>query len=418
MKPPASTEAELRARLKIVLDERDQLSAELHERELDRKDFFATLAHEMRNPLAAMRSAVHVLRVADSDQALSRAARGMIERQVGQLSRLIDDLADVAHVAQGHLELRRERVNLETLMYRAIDANRAALENRQQHLRLELPPDPIWLQVDCRRIVQVFASIINNSSKFSDSNTEIRIQAFEDDKQLIVTISDHGAGIDPQMLPQVFDMFIRSGHGPRDMHVGLGIGMTLARRLVELHGGRISAQSDGPGLGSRFTVQLSLQEVEQLGAPEIVESVVLATPRNAARVLVVDDNRDGAQSLALMLDLEGHEVRTASDGLQALEIAEEFHPNVVLLDIGMPGIDGYETARRLRRRPWAQSALLCAQTGWGQEDDKRRARSAGFDRHLVKPIDPEELNRILAEVCLTDPSQQHPPWSENDLNLA
>ncbi len=401
---PLTPRAELQARLDYVLAERDQLTKLLREREseteTDRKDFFATLAHEMRNPLAAMRSAVHVLRIAGNDQALTRAARGMIERQVTQLARLIEDLTDVAHVAQGHLELRRERVTLESLLQRAIEANGAVLESRQQHLRLDLQPAPVWLYVDSRRIVQVFAGILNNSSKFSPVGAEIRIKANQDDKCLMVSFADDGAGITDEVLPQVFERFARSSHGTRDAHVGLGIGMTLARRLVELHGGQIAAHSDGPGEGSTFVVQLNLAHVQAVRtAPAAAESVAAESARSSARVLIVDDNRDAAQSLALMLDLEGHEVRTAADGLEALEVAEVFRPAVILLDIGMPGIDGYETARRLRARPWAKSALLCAQTGWGQEDDKRRAHSAGFDRHLVKPVDPEELNRILAEVC-------------------
>jgi CheY-like chemotaxis protein/nitrogen-specific signal transduction histidine kinase len=394
--------AELQGRLEVMTAERDRLAKLLRERESDndRKNFFATLAHEMRNPLATMRSAVHILRIAGNDQALTRAARGMIERQVNQLARLIEDLTDVAHVAQGHLELRRERVTLESLLQRAIEANGAVLEGRQQHLRVDLPSVPVWLYVDSRRIVQVFAGILNNSSKFSPVGAEIRVNATEDEKCLVVSISDDGAGISDEVLPQVFDRFTRNGSGTRDAHIGLGIGMTLARRLVELHGGQIAVHSDGPGEGSTFVVQLNLAHVQAVrAAPSATESVVSEQARSSARVLIVDDNRDAAQSLALMLDLEGHEVRTAADGLEALEVAEVFRPKVVLLDIGMPGIDGYETARRLRARPWAKSALLCAQTGWGQEDDKRKARSAGFDRHLVKPIDPEELNRILAEVC-------------------
>jgi CheY-like chemotaxis protein/nitrogen-specific signal transduction histidine kinase len=401
-KESISPRAELQTRLDVMTAERDRLAKLLRERESenDRKNFFATLAHEMRNPLATMRSAVHILRIAGNDQALTRAARGMIERQVNQLARLIEDLTDVAHVAQGHLELRRERVTLESLLQRAIEANGAVLEGRQQHLRVDLPSVPVWLYVDSRRIVQVFAGILNNSSKFSPVGAEIRVNATEDEKCLVVSISDDGAGISDEVLPQVFDRFTRNGSGTRDAHIGLGIGMTLARRLVELHGGQIAVHSDGPGEGSTFVVQLNLAHVQAVrAAPSATESVVSDPARSSARVLIVDDNRDAAQSLALMLDLEGHEVRTAADGLEALEVAEVFRPKVVLLDIGMPGIDGYETARRLRARPWAKSALLCAQTGWGQEDDKRKARSAGFDRHLVKPIDPEELNRILAEVC-------------------
>jgi len=391
--------ADLQAQLQSVCAERDRLAEQLRERDRDRKEFFATLAHEMRNPLAAMRSAVHVLAVADTDHALSRAARGMLERQVTQLTRLIDDLADVTQIAEGQLELRCERVNLESLLHRAIDTNRALLESRQQHLRLELPPSTVWLHVDSRRMVQVFAGILNNSCKFSDLGTEIRITAVQEDPWLTVAIHDQGAGISDEVLPQVFEMFRRSSHGSRDSHMGLGIGMTLAKNLVELHGGRITVHSDGPGRGSTFQVRLNLQLPAGRGAPAIAESPAPDAERHSARVLIVDDNRDGAQGLALMLDLEGHDVRTAADGLEALEIAEEFRPNLVLLDIGMPGIDGYETARRMRARPWGQSVMLCAQTGWGQEDDKRRARNAGFDRHLVKPVDPEELARILAEVC-------------------
>jgi CheY-like chemotaxis protein len=408
-KEPASPEGELRARLRSVLAERDRLERLLHERERDRKDFFATLAHEMRNPLAAMRSAVHVLRIAETDQAMAGAACGLIERQLAQLVRLIDDLADVAHVAHDRLELRRERVSLAVLLRRAIESNRTALESRQQHLRLKLPPEEIWLYVDSRRIVQVFAGIIHNSSKFSEPGTEIRISASRDDHQLNVTITDDGAGISEERLPQVFDLFTRAGHHHRGGRVGLGVGMTLAKRLVELHGGGISVHSDGPGKGSRFEVRLDLMQLPQRRElPAVADTGTASAGGASARVLIVDDNRDGAQGLALMLDLEGHEVRTAADGLSALAIAEQFQPHVVLLDIGMPGIDGYETARRLRRQPWAQSALLCAQTGWGQEDDKRRARRAGFDRHLVKPVDPEELNRILAEACRDVPPPAAP----------
>ncbi|HTV76865.1 MAG TPA: response regulator [Steroidobacteraceae bacterium] len=399
-KDSPTPDRELQARLRTVLAERDQLEMLLRERERDRKEFFATLAHEMRNPLAAMSSAIHVLRIADTDQATASAARGMLERQLAQLVRLIDDLADVAHIAQERLELVRERVNLRVLIQRAIESNRAMLESRQQHLKLDLPSDPVWLYVDSRRIVQVFASIINNSSKFSDPGSDINIHAAREQQQLVVTISDEGVGISEDILPQVFDMFTRNGHCSRSSQGGLGVGMTLAKRLVELHGGRIGAHSAGPGQGSSFVVRLNMLNVPPLRAvPLVAEPVVANAGRMKARVLIVDDNRDGAQGLALMLDMEGHEVRTAADGLEALEIAEEFQPHVVLLDIGMPGIDGYETARRLRMRPWAQSTLLCAQTGWGQEDDKRRARTAGFDRHLVKPIDPEEISRIVSEVC-------------------
>jgi CheY-like chemotaxis protein len=407
---PASDLRDLLARVQTLQVERDQLATLLRERDSDRKDFFATLAHEMRNPLAAIRSAAHVLRMADNDQALTRAARSMIERQVTQLARLIEDLTDVA---QGPLELACERVTLEALLHQAIDANRAVLDSRQQPLRLELPPLPLWLNVDQHRMVQVFAGILDNGSKFSDRGAQIRIRALCDQNQLTVTFTDQGVGIAADRLPEVFDRFTRNSHADRDGPVGLGVGMTLARRLVEMHGGRIFAHSAGPGCGSRFEVQLNLAPpLPSPVPPAVPETLATASLRRGARVLVVDDNHDSAQGLALMLDLEGHEVRTAADGMEALDIAEQFRPQVVLLDIGMPGIDGYETARRLRARPWARSVLLCAQTGWGQEEDKRRARSAGFDRHLVKPVDPEEVTRIVAEACRSaalGASQARPP---------
>ena len=234
----------------------------LRERERDRKEFFATLAHEMRNPLAAMRSAVHVLRLADTDQATASAARGMLERQLTQLVRLIDDLADVAHVAQQRLELVRERVNLRVLMQRAIDSNRAMLESRQQHLKLDLPSDPVWLYVDARRIVQVFASIINNSSKFSDPGSDIHIHAVREPHHLVVTIIDEGVGISEDILPQVFDMFTRNGHYNRDTarRSGLGVGMTLAKRLIELHGGRMISPQRWPRPGEQFCGEVESAE--------------------------------------------------------------------------------------------------------------------------------------------------------------
>jgi len=282
--PPKDTATTVRALqecLQAVTAERDHLAALLRERESDRQDFFATLAQETRNPLAAMRSAAHVLRIADNDESLARAARGMIERQVVQLARLIEDLTDVA---QGQLELRCERASLEVLLHRAIDANRAALESRQQHLRLELPPGPLWLNVDSRRIVQVFSGILNNSSKFSDVGTQIRIRGTQDDQRLSVAISDEGAGISAELLPLVFDMFTRNSRGNRHAHAGLGTGMTLARRLVELHGGKISAHSDGPGHGSQFVVQLNLLHAPVLRAdPAVTESVAAAAQRRTHR---------------------------------------------------------------------------------------------------------------------------------------
>jgi signal transduction histidine kinase len=286
---------ELQARLRTVLAERDQLEMLLREREHDRREFFATLAHELRNPLAAMRSATHVLRVAENDQATASVARGMIERQLAQMVRLIDDLADVACVAQERFELRREPVSLAVLLEQAVEVHHAMLESRRQHLHLEVPSQPVWLYVDRRRMVQVFASIINNSSKFSDPGTAIRIHASRDEQHLVVTVTDYGAGIGEDVLPHVFDMFARNGPVNRDGQIGLGVGMTLAKRLVELHGGRIYVHSDGPGQGSTFVVNLNLVNVPALRCLPATQTQIPATaPGGNLRGLTHDDHRDGA----------------------------------------------------------------------------------------------------------------------------
>ena len=381
--------------LEAAITERDRAHLALSDAERRKDEFLATLAHELRNPLAPIRSAVQIMRMAEGDQATTSAARAIIERQLKHLVRLIDDLMDVSRLTRGKLELRKERVDLATVLQIAIEINRPLLESKQQHVTVELPPEPLLVEADTARLAQVFANLLNNGAKYSDAWTDIAIQAMREGNQAVVKVRDRGVGVQVDMLERIFDMFTQVERPTPSPHDGLGVGLTLVKRLVELHGGTVSAYSEGPGSGSCFTVRLNLLptiDADAQPAPSADESPA-GPPR--ARILVADDNYDAAQSLALMLGMDGHEVRTASDGLEALRVAEEFRPQLVLLDIGMPKLDGYETARRLRERPWSHATRLFALTGWGQEEDRERARQAGFDRHLVKPVDPDELTELL-----------------------
>jgi signal transduction histidine kinase/CheY-like chemotaxis protein len=380
---------------------RECAEAALRESERRKDEFLATLAHELRNPLAPIRSAVQIMRMAEGDHATAAAARAMIERQLKHLVRLIDDLMDASRITQGKLELRRERVDLAAVIQIAVETNRPLLEGKQQHLKIEMPAGALYVDADTTRLAQAFSNVLNNSAKYTDAHGDIAIRVVREDAHAIVTISDSGIGIRPDMLDHVFDLFTRVQGPQAAPHDGLGVGLSLAKRLIELHGGSVSAYSEGPDKGSSFIVRLDLIDAvdAQAGLTRPVARAGTDQPR--ARILIADDNHDAAQSLAMVLGMEGHDVRTANDGVEALQIAEEFRPQVILLDIGMPKLDGYETARRLRTRPWARRTLLFAQTGWGQEDDKQRATQAGFDRHLVKPLDPEVLNQLLME-CLTE----------------
>ncbi|HXS28828.1 MAG TPA: response regulator [Steroidobacteraceae bacterium] len=381
-----------RDRAQATLRETDRCTALVRER-LD--EFLATLAHELRNPLAPIRSAAQIMRMAEGDHATVSAARAIIERQLKHLVRLIDDLVDVSRITRGKLELSRERVDLASVLQMAIETNRPLLESKQQHIMVELPADPLIVEADTMRLAQVFANLINNGAKYSDPRSDIRIQATRAGGRAVVTVTDQGAGIERDMLASIFDMFTRIERPQSSPHDGLGVGLTLVKRIIELHGGCVNAQSDGPGRGSAFTVELDLMEPSGDETPTVSLPGRAEDSSRRARILVADDNHDAAQSLALMLSMDGHEVRTAGDGLEALREAEDFHPQLVVLDIGMPKLDGYETARRLRERPWAAHTRLFALTGWGQEEDRERARRAGFDQHLVKPVDPEALSQLL-----------------------
>jgi signal transduction histidine kinase/CheY-like chemotaxis protein len=382
-------------------------NARLYERlraEDRRKDeFLATLAHELRNPLAPIRMGLHILRLDKSGEAAERT-REMMDRQLAHMVRLIDDLLDLSRVTRGTVRLERELVDLAAVVGTAVEAGRPLLDAAGHGLAVELPPGPVLLDADRTRLAQVFANLLNNAAKYTDRGGRIGLAARRDGGEVEVRVTDTGVGIPREMLGRVFEMFTQVGRSVDRSQGGLGIGLTLVRRLVELHGGRVWAESGGPGAGSTFVVRLPLSEVGDRGRGgqgeekgedrRSVFSPPPAVPLSPSRkVLVVDDTPDAAASLAEVLRLRGHEVRVAGGGSAALEVVREFRPDVAFLDIGMPGMSGYELAGRLRGD--LGGVVLVAVTGWGQDEDRRRAKEAGFDHHLTKPADPKDVQAVL-----------------------
>ena len=362
-------------------------------RDADRRkdEFLATLSHELRNPLAPIRNALELIRRARHDAALTDHALAVLERQVQQLVRLTDDLLDVSRITRNKIELRHDWLDLRSVIRSAIEAIEP-LSNASGHVvTVELPSFPVWLYADFTRLAQAFANLLNNAVKYTDRGGRICVTASTEEDQAVVTIADTGIGIDPELLPSIFDMFVQIDQGSSRARSGLGIGLALTKRLVELHDGDIVAASGGPGAGATFIVRLPLAEVAK---PE-QQRVEVAQPTAHCRVLVAEDIPDAAEMMRLMIGCMGHDVRVAVDGVQAVAIAQEFQPQVALLDIGMPRMDGYEAARQIRAA-LGQRVLLVALTGWGQEEDQRRAYSAGFDRHVTKPAEPAVLESILA----------------------
>lgn len=374
-----------------------RLAAELSEADRRKDEFLATLAHELRNPLAPIRNGLQVLRLSGDDRSAVAKARGMMERQLAQMVHLVDDLLDVSRISRGKLELRRERIALATVLNNAVETSRPVIEACGHELAVQVPPEPVVLDADATRLGQVFANLLNNAAKYSDRGGRISLSAARQDGEVVVRVRDTGVGIPPDMLPKVFEMFTQVDRSLERSQGGLGIGLTLVKVLVELHGGSVEARSDGPGQGSEFVVRLPVEPTAVPVAGPPSESGERAGPPGTCRILVADDNVDSAASLALMLKIMGHEVRTANDGLQAVEVAAAFRPDVILLDIGMPNLNGYEACRRIREGP-GEGAVLVALTGWGQDEDRRRSREAGFDHHLVKPVDPVALAKLLASL--------------------
>jgi PAS domain S-box-containing protein len=376
-------------------------------READRRkdEFLATLAHELRNPLAPIRNGLALLKIADRDAIAIEQVRSMMERQLTQMIRLVDDLLDVSRITRDKLVLRKERVALSAVIHSALETSRPLVEANGHELSVTMPSEPIYLDADTTRLSQVFANLLNNAAKYTERSGHIALnvsapKAVSNGKsqpgkpdEVVVTIKDSGVGIPTAMLPQVFDLFIQVDRTLEKAQGGLGIGLTLVRRLVEMHGGNVEARSEGPGKGSEFIVRLPIAA----RAPSIPvdDEQAAGPPMSRRRILVVDDNEDSGNSLCMLLDMMGNDVRVVHSGASALESIGDFRPDIVLLDIGMPEMNGYEVCRTIRMQPLAKQPVIVACTGWGQPEDRRRSHEAGFNHHLVKPVDIDALKMLL-----------------------
>ena len=374
----------------------------LHEADQKKDDFIATLAHELRNPLAPIRTAVRVLQRKGPQDPELVWCRSIIERQVGQMARLLDDLLDVSRIARGRLTLRRERLSLAAFVDQALEIARPVIDARHHALSIALPPQAVALDGDLTRLAQVFSNLLINAAKYTDPGGRIALTARLDDDHLLVTVTDNGNGIAADRLTDIFEMFSQGAPALARNQDGLGIGLSLVRALVTLHGGEVSARSAGPQQGSEFSVRLplpaALPSVATVRHGADPQGGTPAGPAQGLRVLVADDSRDIAESLEMLLTMDGFEVVVAFDGEQALAQAEALRPDVALLDLGMPRLNGYQVAQRIRDQPWGAQMILIAQTGWGQPSDLQRTREAGFDHHIVKPVDPDSLTALLAKV--------------------
>jgi signal transduction histidine kinase/methanogenic corrinoid protein MtbC1/CheY-like chemotaxis protein len=373
----------------------ERLNERLVEADQRKNEFLAMLAHELRNPLAPLRNAAHLLQQPGLDQPFVERTGEMMGRQVQQLGRLVDDLLDLSRIARGKMQLRKEGVDLGQVARRAADASRPLVEARRHELTVSLPDSPVRLLADPTRLEQVLTNLLNNAARYTPEGGRIRLTAATEGNEAVVRVRDTGIGIPPEMLSRIFGLFAQVERAEERAGGGLGIGLSLVKSLTEMHGGRVEAHSAGPGQGSEFVVRWPLAtEQAPAGVPAPTERAPAG--EGAVRVLLVDDNVDAAESLAMLLRLRGHEVAVAYDGPAALRAAEARRPEVALLDIGLPSMDGYELARRLRPQPGLGRTVLVALTGWGQEEDRRRSAEAGFDHHLVKPVDLPELQRVLA----------------------
>lgn len=379
------------------ITEQRRLEESLRDADRRKDEFVATLAHELRNPLAPVRNAVRILLEQEFADSETRWALDVIERQVQQMVRLLEDLLDASRISHNKLILRKERTDLETVLTSAVESSRFLIDAAGHELTVSLPRDPVYLDADPVRLAQVFANLLNNAAKYTDDGGHIEVAAEVRGDQVLVTVKDDGVGIAPDLIPRIFEIFTQDEGVSERSDGGLGIGLALVRGLVALHGGSVEAHSAGNGKGSEFAVRLPLA-----AAP----SSVARAPRAAdqpgkarrLRLLIADDRADNADTLALLLRTMGHEVHTAYDGEEAVRTAAEVRPEAILLDIGMPNLNGYEASRKIRQQPWARDTVLIALTGWGQADDRRRSEDAGFDHHLVKPLELSELLRLLNRV--------------------
>ncbi len=388
----------------VNLDITTRKRAEEALREADRRkdEFLAILAHELRNPLAPIRTAVQILHLKGPGTPELQWAKEVIDRQIQAMTRLIDDLMDVSRISRGKIELRREGIELAQIIAEAVESSRPLIEQQGHELTVTLPPEPILLDADQTRLAQVFLNLLNNAAKFSERGGRIDLTAERQGSDVVVSVKDSGIGIPAANLGSVFEMFSQVEGTLVRSQGGLGIGLCLVKRLVELHEGHIEAKSAGPNKGSEFLVRLPVVP-EPSSTRQLLEEGDRALPTSEHRILVVDDNRDAASTLAMLLESMGNTACMAHDGEEAVAMAGKYQPDVVLLDIGLPKMNGYDAARAIRQEPWGRNMVLIAVTGWGQDEDKRKSHEAGFDRHLVKPVEPGSLMNLLAGLPIVKP---------------
>jgi signal transduction histidine kinase len=400
--------AEKRKAETALRESREQLrrrAEQLAEADRRKNEFLALLSHELRNPLAPIFNAVHLLRLPGAGEAALTWARDVIARQARHMARLIDDLLNVSRITQGKLELRVERVNLVAIAKMATDTTQPLMVERRHELTVSFPPEPVYLEADPDRLTQVLTNLLDNAAKYTEPGGHIWLTVEGGDTEVVVRVRDTGIGIRPIMLKRIFEPFAQLGRSESsNSQWGLGLGLMLVRSLVEMHGGSVHAFSEGLGKGSEFVVRLPLVAKRETKKPG-PDGPLASAAGVALRVLIVEDNHDTAESEAKVLELAGHEVYTAFEGITAVETARDHPPDVVLLDIGLPGMDGYEVARRLQQEPGLERALLVALTGFGQEEDRRRSSEAGFAHHLVKPVDPDRLCGLLAGIVPRQPRE-------------
>ncbi|MGH7520236.1 MAG: ATP-binding protein [Gemmatimonadales bacterium] len=386
----------------ITLQKRVQ--RELEEADERKNEFLALLAHELRNPLGPIRHAVKILRARTPNPEELQWATSIIDRQTEHMTRLVEDLLDVSRITRGTIELRRERVDVATVLKAAVEASNALIERARHQLRVSYPAEPLFVEGDITRLTQIVANLLDNAAKYTDPGGQIWLSAGREGETAVISVKDTGIGIPSELLPRIFDMFTQAGVSLDRAQGGLGVGLALVERLVKLHGGTVAAHSSGVGKGSQFTIRLPLSQVLKQPAPERREGGVSSGKR--CRILVVDDNVDSVDSLAMLLSMMGHEVQTAGDGESAMTVAKQFRPDVAILDIGLPKVNGYDLAKQMRAQPWAKDVVLVALTGWGQETHRRRSAESGFNHHLTKPVEFDVLQQILsaADACLPNPN--------------
>ena len=379
---------------------RERMDA-LRQADKQKDEFLATLSHELRNPLAPIRNALHVLRLAGADELTRARVIDTMERQTANVIRLVDDLLELSRINEGRIALRKERVKLASVVRSALETSAPLVESAGLELIVQEPPTPVLLYADPVRLIQVIANLLNNAAKYTERGGRVTLTAGAEGPEAVIVVRDTGIGIPADMLVKIFDMFVQIDTSLERSRQGLGIGLTLVKRLVELHGGRVEARSEGRGKGSEFTVRLPAFADQRLATGDAAPVGVGSERRKSDlvrfRILIVDDHHDAGDSLATLLRLLGHEVRVSYDGAAALEVARSFVPQVGLLDIGMPGMDGIELARRLRGERSLERLLLVALTGYGRDEDRQRSGEAGFNAHLVKPVDVAALNTLLAQ---------------------